>query len=137
MLGDLANSDRCRVVLLHHPPYDGASGWRKRLIDAGAFRAIVARHGADLILCGHAHTPLRSTVEGPHVAIPVLGVPSASSLDARPGRQAQYQIYEIMRDGSEWIVRCHAHAYDRCSARFLKLPVRALDPAPFASAQPC
>jgi 3',5'-cyclic AMP phosphodiesterase CpdA len=54
VLANLADRDRCRVVLLHHPPYAGASGWRKRLIDAAAFRAIVARRGADLILCGHA-----------------------------------------------------------------------------------
>lgn len=137
VLANLANGDHCRVVLLHHPPYPGASGWRKRLIDAAAFRAIVARRGADLILCGHAHLPLSSTVEGRCGAIPVLGVPSASSLDARPGRQAQYQIYEIVRAGAGWIVRGQTRAYDRTSARFLKLPVGASQPAPFANAQPC
>jgi 3',5'-cyclic AMP phosphodiesterase CpdA len=125
------------VVLLHHPPHAGASGWRKRLIDAAAFRAIVARRGADLILHGHEHTPVSAVIESGRGAIPVHGVPSASSLDARPGRQAQYQIYAIARKGSGWDVRREAHGYDRASASFVAQPAATLLPAGRASAQPC
>lgn len=131
MLAELGNGDCCRVVLLHHPPVMGASGWRKRLIDAAAFRAVVARRGADLILHGHAHLPLSGKVEGWRGATPVLGAPSASSLDG------QYRIYEIARGRSGWIVRGHCRAYDRTSAQFLELPVGDPRPAPFANAQPC
>jgi 3',5'-cyclic AMP phosphodiesterase CpdA len=135
MLADLTDDGCCRVVLLHHPPRAGVSGWRKRLIDAAAFRAIVARRGADLILHGHEHTPLSGMIQGSQGAIPVLGVPSASSLDARPGRQARYQIYDIERAEPRWTVRVEAHAYSHTSERFLALP--AVGPAPLASAQPC
>ncbi len=137
MLAEMSGDDCCRVVLLHHPPQAGASGWRKRLIDAAAFRAIVARRGADLILHGHEHTPVGGLIESRRGAIPVLGVPSASSLDARPGRQAQYQIYAIGRNGSGWEVRHEAHGYDRASASFVAQPEIALAPTDRASARPC
>jgi 3',5'-cyclic AMP phosphodiesterase CpdA len=137
LLVDLSGDACCRVVLLHHPPHAGARGWRKRLIDAAAFRTIVARRGADLILHGHEHTPVGGLIESRWGAIPVLGVPSASSLDPRPGRQAQYQIYAIARNGSGWDVRREAHGYDRASASFVAQPDSELALASSASARPC
>ena len=128
LLAELSGDDCCRVVLLHHPPHAGASRWRKRLIDAAAFRAIVARRGADLILHGHEHTPVSGVIESGSDAIPVHGVPSASSLDARPGRQAQYQIYAIARNRSGWEVRRESHGYDRTSASFVAQPGAMLPP---------
>jgi hypothetical protein len=122
---------------LRHPPQAGASGWRKRLIDAAAFRTIVARRGADLILHGHEHTPVGGLIESRPAAVPVFGTPSASSLDARPGRQAQYQIYAIARNGSGWEVRREAHGYDRASASFVTQTDAGLPPFRGTGARPC
>jgi 3',5'-cyclic AMP phosphodiesterase CpdA len=136
LLTDLAGEDCCRVLLLHHPPLAGACTWRKRLIDAPAFRRIVACRGADLILHGHEHAPVNGMIEGRESRIPVLGVSSASSLDARPERRARYQIYGIERTTSGWAASGEARGYDRGSASFVPLPAASRAPSS-EGARPC
>jgi 3',5'-cyclic AMP phosphodiesterase CpdA len=136
LLADLAGDDCCRVLLLHHPPLAGACTWRKRLIDAPAFRRIVACRGADLILHGHGHASVNGIVEARGSRIPVLGVPSASSLHARPERRARYQIYGIKRTASGWAASSEVRGYDRKSASFVPLPV-APRTSSSESAHPC
>lgn len=85
-----------RVLTLHHPPIEGAVTWRKQLTDQHAFRAVLARRGAELVLHGHAHAPLVATIPGPGgAAIPVLGVPSASARGLRGHPAAQWRLIEI------------------------------------------
>ncbi len=98
LLGDPAYSDAFRVLLIHHPPVPGAVSKRKSLEDQDALRAILARHGADLILHGHAHEAMVSTAPGPDGAmIPVLGVPSASAMGERGHPAARWHTVEIDR----------------------------------------
>ena len=136
MLAELAGEDCCRVLLLHHPPLAGACTWRKRLIDAPAFRRIVACRGADLILHGHEHAPVNGMIEGRENRIPVLGATSGSSLDARPERSAQYQIYGIDRTAFGWVASGKARGYDRRSASFVPLPAASRPPSS-EGARPC
>ncbi len=88
-----------RVVFVHHPPNVGGARILRGLDDAGAFEAVIARHGAELILHGHNHKPSLSRIAGPHgVDAPVVGVASAS---ARPGGHypaAAYNLFEILRE---------------------------------------
>lgn len=80
LLSDSAYAGLFRLVVLHHPPHKGAVAKRKELEDQEELRAILAKHGADLVLHGHAHESLIGSVPGPNgAAIPVLGVPSASA----------------------------------------------------------
>lgn len=105
LLGRLATAGRYRVLLIHHPPQDGVSPARKRLLDAIALRDIVARRGAELILHGHEHELVVGQVAGAGRPVPVIGVPSASKQDPRPGHGAQYHVYGIEPAGDGW--RCH------------------------------
>src|SRR5262245_21702804 len=68
-----------RVVLIHHPPGRTRSGRLKRLTDAAALRAALARHSAELVLHGHDHVDALDWLEGPRGPIAALGVPSASA----------------------------------------------------------
>ncbi len=68
-----------RVILIHHPPVAGLVSARKALRDLGAFQSLLQEVGADLVLHGHAHETLLSSVPGPGAPIPVMGVPSAST----------------------------------------------------------
>ena len=96
-LGDPHYADRFRIVVLHHPPHKGAVSKRKALDDQEALRAVLARHGADLILHGHAHEALVGSVPGPNgSAIPVLGVPSAS---AQPSGHSPARWHSIEIEG--------------------------------------
>ncbi len=86
-----------RVVCLHHPPHVGGARLLRGLEDAVEFEAVIARHGAELIVHGHNHKPSLHRLHGPNVAAPVVGVASAS---ARPGGHypgAAYNLYEIAR----------------------------------------
>ena len=94
-LADPAYKDLFRLVVLHHPPQKGAVSKRKSLDDQEALRAVLARRGADLVLHGHAHESLVGSVPGPNgTAIPVLGVPSASS-GRRGHSPARWHAIEI------------------------------------------
>jgi 3',5'-cyclic AMP phosphodiesterase CpdA len=115
LLGDPAYRDAFRVLLIHHPPVPGAVARRKSLEDLDALRALLARHGADLVLHGHAHEAMVSTTPGPDGAmIPVLGVPSASAMGERGHPAARWHGVEIDRQANGGIE--------------VKLVARGLDP---------
>ncbi|MFO1124960.1 MAG: metallophosphoesterase [Methylocystis sp.] len=86
-----------RVICLHHPPHVGGARLLRGLEDAAEFEAVIASHGAELILHGHNHKPSLHRLAGPAHAAPVVGVASAS---ARPGGHnpgAAYNLYDISR----------------------------------------
>lgn len=91
----------CRVVMVHHPPLDGTVRARKRLLDAGALRAVLVRAGVEIVLHGHSHRShhqVLATVEGP---APVIGVPSAS---ATHPEAAAYHLYRVTEYVGGWRV---------------------------------
>jgi 3',5'-cyclic AMP phosphodiesterase CpdA len=122
LLAALNGTDCYRILLLHHPPLATTGSWRKRLIDAAALRKIVATRGAELVLHGHEHAPSRGSLDGQNGTLPALGVPSASSLDSRPERQAQYQIHTIVRAADGWRLHSQTHRYDPATLSFAALP---------------
>jgi len=88
-----------RVVFLHHPPHVGGARLLRGLDDAAAFEAVIAEHGAELVLHGHNHKPSVAYIAAPQGRTPVVGVASAS---AKPGGHcpaAAYHLYEIERTG--------------------------------------
>ncbi|MGP0092823.1 MAG: metallophosphoesterase family protein [Xanthobacteraceae bacterium] len=101
VLRELREKRLFRVVLIHHPPVSGQ--WHKRLIDAEGFRAVMARHGAELVLHGHDHLHSLVWLDGPGHKIPAIGVPSASARDAQHV-PAAYNLYRI--DGAPGAWRC-------------------------------
>jgi 3',5'-cyclic AMP phosphodiesterase CpdA len=94
-----------RVVLIHHPPVSPPERRLKRLIDSGALRATLKRHGAELLLHGHDHIHSLVWLDGPGGHIPAVGVPSASSTGGKDD-PAAYNIYRI--DGGAGAWRCEA-----------------------------
>ncbi len=92
-----------RAVLIHHPPA-GHRSLHKRLTDAAAFREVIARHGAELILTGHDHRALHEEIAGPRGPVPVIGVPSASAAHDDPRGRAAYNLYRISGEAGRW--RC-------------------------------
>lgn len=115
MLDETASSGLFRIVLLHHPPAAQTVGWRKSLTDGAAFREVLARRGAELVLHGHAHFSAAAYLDVPQGRVPVFGVPSASAISKKVNRRAKYHVYRI-RGGSEgWqlIVSVRAYAPDR------------------------
>lgn len=91
----------CRVVMIHHPPLDGTVSHRKRLRDAAALRAVLARAGVELVLHGHSHRSHHQRLETRDGIAPVIGVPSASAMHPEP---AAYHLYRIAPTPQGWQV---------------------------------
>ena len=101
LLADLGREGVCRVVLIHHPPLTTESRF-KRLTDAAAFQAMVARVGCELVLHGHNHRSEVARIGGPAGPIPVIGVTSASAApDSKYGR-ARWHLIRIEREAAGW-----------------------------------
>ena len=85
-----------RVVLIHHPPLPGIAKPRHELEDADALAEILARHGAELVLHGHEHTPMHNWHPAAGGSIPIIGVPSASlALPYKKEPLARYHLYRL------------------------------------------
>jgi len=111
VLETTGRQDLYRIVLIHHPPVPGTVTWHRRLTDGAAFRAILARQGAELVLHGHTHRTTMQRLETPAGAALVIGVPSASALGRASGRGARYHLYYIRRDHRGWNIRIAVRAY--------------------------
>ncbi len=107
VLAALKQERKAVVVLLHHPPLDGQSHARHDLLDRAAFREVLARHGADLVLHGHEHRVFDLELPGPVAAIPVHGIGSATSTSPKPHKRGSFAMVEIehgslIRSVYEW-----------------------------------
>jgi 3',5'-cyclic AMP phosphodiesterase CpdA len=98
----LAREPLFRVVLIHHPPIPNKRHYMKRLIDGPLFRALVAEHGAELVLHGHNHEQQLMWLDGPKGRIPAVGVPSASAIVSDHDEPAAYNLYEIDGAPGAW-----------------------------------
>jgi 3',5'-cyclic AMP phosphodiesterase CpdA len=105
-LDDCGGKALFRVVMIHHPPISPPVRRFKRLVDGADFCAVLARHGAELVIHGHDHLHSLIELKGPRGAIPVVGVPSAS--EAPPGEhdRAGYNLYRVEGEAGAW--RCEA-----------------------------
>jgi 3',5'-cyclic AMP phosphodiesterase CpdA len=103
LLSALEREKMFRVVLIHHPPAGDVSP-RKKLIDAGAFNAVIAERGAELVLHGHNHLQELHWLDGPAGHVPAVGVPSASGAPGKARNAAAYNLYRIDGQAGAW--RC-------------------------------
>jgi 3',5'-cyclic AMP phosphodiesterase CpdA len=100
-----------RVLALHHPPVTNRASFLRGLRDRDALQKVLRRVGCELVLHGHEHRDLRTTVEGPSGPIPVIGVGSGTYDDPRGERRARYNVYHIM-DGRLARVETRVHSAD-------------------------
>ena len=100
------STDAFRVVLIHHPPLRSRGDRFKRLIDSEALRDILRRHGAELVLHGHDHVHSVKFLDCDRGRIPVVGVPSASTLGGEASDPAASHLYRIEGGPGAW--RCEA-----------------------------
>jgi 3',5'-cyclic AMP phosphodiesterase CpdA len=102
-----------RIVLIHHPPQSPPRRYLRRLVDAAQLRAVLAAHGAELLLHGHDHRRTIVWLDGPQATkIPAIGAPSASARAPHGDEDAAgYNIFHI--DGASGAWRCELIARGR------------------------
>ena len=98
----LAREPLFRIVLIHHPPIPNRRHYMKRLIDGPMLRALLAEHGAELVLHGHNHEQQLMWLDGPKGRIPAVGVPSASAILSDHDEPAVYNLYAIDGGPGAW-----------------------------------
>jgi 3',5'-cyclic AMP phosphodiesterase CpdA len=102
LLAETGRRGLFRVVLMHHPPTSAVVSWRKRLTDAPALRTIVAEHGAELILHGHAHRASLNQLPGATGRTLVIGAPAAMPIGERAARRARYYLGRVTTAAAGW-----------------------------------
>jgi 3',5'-cyclic AMP phosphodiesterase CpdA len=125
-LAALGQKGYCRIILLHHPPCPDGSAWRKRLVDAGAFRSIVERHGAELVLHGHDHRLVSASIETVDGKAAVFGVPSASAVADGKRPQSHYHLYGIERSSRGWEITVTVRRHDGEGKGFIQSAVQPI-----------
>jgi len=108
-----------RVVYLHHSPVVGEEKWRKRLTDAEAVAAVIAQHGAELILHGHGHRAHHSSLSTEQGSRPVIAVPSASALGLGHGDIAAYNCYRVQPKDADWLLEIETHQFKKETETFV------------------
>ncbi|MDD5559398.1 metallophosphoesterase [Candidatus Methylomirabilis sp.] len=122
-LGDILDLTRrqglFRILLIHHLPMAAMVAWRKRLTDGATLRALLARHGVEMVLYGHTHRSAVLYLPEVRGNIPMMGVPSASARGRKPEQRAGYHVYEVCRSSHGWEVRTTARGYSPGNHCFL------------------
>jgi 3',5'-cyclic AMP phosphodiesterase CpdA len=131
VLRDLRQAGLFRVVLIHHPPA-GRRPFHKRLIDAAAFRATIAEHGAELVLHGHDHRASLHGISGPGGPVPVIGVPSASAATHDPRGRGGYNLYRIAGRQGAWRIEIERRGLDAEGKKIVVLEKLTLGAEPAA-----
>lgn len=101
VLATEGEAGRTRIVMLHHPPAEGAIGWRKALADRQALRDVIQRTGAELVLHGHARDARLDVIPGPRGPIPCLCVPSSSALPNPKDQGAMWHRLRLIDEQGE------------------------------------
>jgi len=120
ILEALGRENAFRVVLIHHPPTEGAHHFR-RLRDAAGMREVLKKFGAELVLHGHHHEASLTWLPGPQQRVPVIGVPSASGSPDFHDDPAGYNLYEIDGEPGAWRCTMASRGWSRDDRRITEL----------------
>jgi len=112
LLRQLGEESAFRVVLVHHTPIRTSGDLYRRMMDARAFRDLLAETGAEMVLHGHEHLTTLHWVDGPTEPVPIIGVPSASALEHGHRPAAQYNLYEIDGEPGAWSCRMRIRGFN-------------------------
>ena len=118
LLAQLGAEGACRVITLHHPPADGVVSARKALWDRAAFRAVLRRRGAELVLHGHSRDARFDPIPGPNGLIASLGLPSVSALPNPKDEGARWQLLEFDGGAGDWTLRVTVRALNAAQDGF-------------------
>ena len=80
----------------------------------------------DRVLHGHRHRALQSVIRIPGCDIPVFGIPSASAAGVLSNYPAEYNLYDVVRDGPAWRVRASARPFVPATRAFAGRAIASL-----------
>lgn len=129
-LRDLRQRGFYRLVMVHHPPLPGLAKPRKALDDVRELASVLGQEGAELVIHGHNHMHMQSTIDTRHGTAHVIGIPSASAIAHKSKPAAAWYCYRIRREAGRWRTRVAVRAWNGDVGRFEKLTNFSLESAP-------
>jgi 3',5'-cyclic AMP phosphodiesterase CpdA len=98
-----------RVVLIHHPPIQGAAASHKRMIGIRRFAAAISTGGAELVLHGHTHLNTVYWLKTHGNPVPVVGIASASQGPGGHKPPAAYNLFSLSGQQGAWNLTCERY----------------------------
>ena len=127
LLERLGAAGRFRLVLIHHPPLTGQAKRSRALEDAAQLEAVLARHGAELVIHGHNHHNMLAWCPAPGGPVPVVGAPSGSQAVAHKDEPlARYNLYRI--EGPPWAIELTGRGLREVGGPIVEIERRRLSP---------
>ena len=119
MLDEAGAKGLMRVVMIHHPPTQKGAGFARGLTDARQLEALLAHHGAELVIHGHNHRLQVKHIPRPGgaPAIACVGVASASAVPGTPLHRAAYHLYKITTIENGWRIEGRVRGMSLDNAR--------------------
>jgi len=117
LLQRIRRDGRPTILMLHHPPQDGATRRLRALSDRHLLQDVLGRAPVDLVLHGHLHVPTRAALGGPDAAIPVRGAASGSALGGRKSA-AHYHLLELDGAGGRAVFTVRHACYEPATGCF-------------------
>lgn len=114
LLNRIRGDGRPSVMMVHHPPQEGATRRLRAFADRARLQDVLARAPVNLVLHGHLHYPTRASLAGPAGPIPVLGAASGSAAGGRKAA-AHYHLIDIDENGGGTPAITVRHAHYRSS----------------------
>jgi 3',5'-cyclic AMP phosphodiesterase CpdA len=101
LLDSLREEGLFRLVLIHHPPLPGQATRLRALRDAAELKALLVRHGAELVIHGHNHINTLAWCGSGRMRVPIVGAPAAALARTRTRAPlARHNLYRIA--GPPW-----------------------------------
>lgn len=94
LLSRIKPDGRPSLLMIHHPPQEGAASAKRALSDRKALQEILCQSPVDLVLHGHLHYPTKAVLDCPSGPIPVLGAASASTIGKRKST-AHFHLIDV------------------------------------------
>lgn len=104
MLAEAGAEGLCRTVLIHHPPLPGQTKAGRDLRDAREFATMLADVGVEIVLHGHNHRDMVTTLETKVGTALISGIASGSMAAGGRGEPARYAVHAISRTNAGWHV---------------------------------
>ena len=111
--------ERCRVLLLHHPPVATMTDYRRRLVDADDLARCCGTAGRAGAVRPPAHLPA-GRLHPIGAAIPVVGAPSASLHGGDRHHEGGYIIYDLDPGDGGWAIDLELRRFDLATGGFAR-----------------
>jgi 3',5'-cyclic AMP phosphodiesterase CpdA len=129
LLQSLRREGLFRLVLIHHPPLPGQATRLRALKDAAELKALLVRHGAELVIHGHNHINMLAWCGGGRTLVPVVGAPAAALARTRKSAPlARHNLYRIA--GPPWKIELIGRGLTEPGGPIVEIERRQLHASP-------